>query len=305
MRISDFKKRKLAFLLLFILFHVVLIPWNAEASEREESLVIGLLPEMNVFRQKQRFEPLAAYLGQHMGISVRLTMLSLYGNIIERMEKEEVDAAFLGSFTGALAISQLHVVPLARPINTDGTSTYYGQIFVRKESGIQSVLDMQGKSMALVEKATTAGYIFPLAWLKHQGVDNIDTYFSRLSFTGSHDSAVDAVLNGKADIGAAKNTVYEHMQQSNPRIAAELVVLATSPRVPSNSLCVRDTLDEKQKEQLKTLLLNLHLDPEGLEVLKQLGARRFVETNKEDYQPVIDMTLEAGIDLHKYDYHNP
>ena len=41
-----------------------------------------------------------------------------------------------------------------------------------------------------------------------------------------------------------------------------------------------------------------------LEVLKQLGARRFVETNKEDYKPVLDMTLEAGIELVKYNYHN-
>ena len=164
---------------------------------------------------------------------------------------------------------------------------------------------MRGKSLALVEKATTAGYIFPLAWLKHQGVDNLNTYFSRYFFTGSHDGAVDAVLNGRADIGAAKNTVYEHMQQTNPRIASELVVLANSPRVPSNGLCVSNMLKEPLKEQLKSLLLNLHMDPEGLEVLKQLGAKRFVETSREDYQPVLDMTLEAGINLIKYNYHNP
>ena len=305
MHISNFRKTHVVILLLAILIHIVLIPWTVKAREQGDGLVIGLLPEMNVFKQKKRFEPLAAYLGKHMGIPVRLTMLSLYGNIIERIEKEEIDAAFLGSFTGALAISQLNVVPLARPINTDGTSTYYGLIFVRKDSSIQSISDMKGKSLALVEKATTAGYIFPLAWLKPQGVDNIDTYFSHHFFTGSHDAAVDAVLNGKADIGAAKNTVYEHMQQSNPLIAEELVVLANSPRVPSNSLCVRDTLDGQQKEQLKSLLLNLHLDPEGLVVLKQLGAKRFVETSREDYQPVLDMTQEAGIDLKKYNYHNP
>jgi len=232
-------------------------------------------------------------------------MLSLYGNIIERIRNEEVDGAFLGSFTGALAMNQLNVVPLARPINTDGTSTYYGQIFVKKDSNITSVADMKGKSLALVEKATTAGYVFPLAWLKNQGVDDINTFFSHHFFTGSHDGAIDAVLNNKADVGAAKNTIYEQMRQSNPRIDEELVVLADSPRVPSNGLCVRKTLEEKYKAELKSLLLNLHQDPEGLGVLKQMGAKRFVETNREDYQPVLDMAIEAGIDVKKYNYYNP
>ena len=48
----------------------------------EKNLVIGLLPEMNIFKQKERFELLAAYLSKHLKIEVRLKMLS-YDNIIE------------------------------------------------------------------------------------------------------------------------------------------------------------------------------------------------------------------------------
>ena len=302
-----FTERKFfaALLSLFILSSAFFSICPVHAAEEKESIVIGLLPEMNVFKQKQRFDPLAAYLSQRMGIEVRLTILSRYGNIIERLMDEEVDGAFLGSFTGALAISQLGVVPLARPINMDGTSTYYGHIFVRRDSNIATVADMKGKTLALVERATTAGYVFPLAWLKRQGVDDINTYFSDHFFTGSHDGAIDAVLNNKADVGAAKNTIYERMQKSHPRIDKELVILASSPRVPSNGLCVRKNLAEKYKKQLKDLLLNLHQDKEGTKVLEQLGAKRFVETSAEDYQPVLDLAAEAGIELKKYDYYNP
>lgn len=301
----DFKKLSAALLVLCILSFAVLFSLAADAEAQKEEIVIGLLPEMNVFKQKQRFEPLAAYLSERMGIAVRLTILSRYGNIIERIKEEEIDGAFLGSFTGALAISQLGVVPLARPINMDGTSTYYGHIFVKKDSNIKTAADMKGKTLALVERATTAGYIFPLAWLKRQGVDDIDTYFSDHFFTGSHDGAIDAVLNNKADIGAAKNTIYERMQASSPRIDNELVILASSPRVPSNGLCVRETLPGEYKEQLKNLLLNLHQDPKGGKVLEKLGAKRFVETGQEDYQPVLDLAKEAGIDMKNYDYYNP
>jgi phosphonate transport system substrate-binding protein len=289
-------------LVVFISFSLLCFSSSAVAQEK---IIIGLIPEMNVFKQKKRFAPLAAYLSERMGITVKLSIISRYGNIIERIKEEELDGAFLGSFTGALAISQLEVIPLARPINKDGTSTYFGHIFVRKDSNIKTAADMKGKTVALVERATTAGYVFPLAWFKRQGIEDINTYFNDHFFAGSHDAAIDAVLNNEADIGAAKNTIYELMQKTHPQVDKELVILKSSPRVPSNGLSVRASLPEKQRKQFKTLLLNLHQDEKGLKVLEKLGAQRFVATDKKDYQPVLDLAAEAGIDLKKYDYYNP
>jgi len=303
--IAQLGKSLLPAILLVFFAASTLLGSSSNAGAQEESITIGLLPEMNVFKQKQRFEPLAAYLSERMGIAVKLTILSRYGNIINRIKEEEVDGAFLGSFTGALAISQLGVVPLARPVNKDGTSTYFGYIFARKNSNIKETADMKGKTLVLVERATTAGYVFPLAWFKLQGVKDINTYFSDHFFAGSHDAAIDAVLNNKADIGAAKNTIYERMRELHPRVDKELVILASSPRVPSNGLCVRNNLPEKHKEQLKNLLLNLHQDEKGVNVLVKFGAKYFVATSKEDYQPVINLAAEAGIDLKKYGYYNP
>lgn len=270
----------------------------------EEKITIGLLPEMNVFKQKKRFEPLAAYLSAKMNSKVDLSVLSRYGNIIERFREVNIDAAFLGSFTGALAISQLGVEPIARPINEDGASTYCGYIFVRKDSGINSVADMKGKTFAFVEKATTAGYVYPLAYLKQHHVDSIDGYFKAYHFTGSHDGAIDSVLNGRADIGAAKNTIYNFVRKADPRIDKELVILATSPRVPSNGLCVKPDMAPAKKERLRQELLELHQTSEGLEVLKSLGFQRFVETSRDDYQPVFALSAEAGINLKEYRYTN-
>ncbi|MCF6289434.1 MAG: phosphate/phosphite/phosphonate ABC transporter substrate-binding protein [Desulfobacterales bacterium] len=283
-------------LLLFLSF-----PAQPRAGEK---IVIGLLPEMNVFKQKRRFEPLAAYLTKKIGVKVQLTILSRYGNIIQRFIDHRVDGAFLGSFTGALAISQLKVEPLARPVNLDGTSTYCGYIFVRKDSGIKNVADMKNKTLALVERATTAGFVFPIAYLKRDGINDFTSYFKDYFFTGSHDASIKAVLAGEADVGAAKNTIYERTKQSDPRVAKDLVILATSIRVPSNGLCVRADMKQDLKERLKAALLNLDQDPAGVSVLKSLGAVRFVKTGKDDYQPVFDLAEEAGLQLKEYHYKN-
>lgn len=274
------------------------------SAAAEKKVLIGLIPEMNIFKQKERFRALGEYLSKKTGTNVQFTILSRYGNIIDSFTRDKMDGAFFGSFTGAAAVYKLGVIPLARPVNPDNSSTYKGYLFVRKDSNIKDIKDMKGKKMAFVEKATTAGYVFPLAYLREHGISSPDGFFREYYFTGSHDAAIDAVLNKKADVGAAKHSMYDRVKKENPRIDKELVILAESPEVPSNGLCVRKDLDEELKKKLKDSLLNIHTDPEGQAVLKKFGALKFIETTAKDYEPVHVMAEKAGIDLKKYKWRN-
>jgi phosphonate transport system substrate-binding protein len=291
-------------LILVIMILSLCMPFQVFSQPDQHKILIGILPEMNVFKQKQRFKLLSEYLAKSTGMNIEFTILSRYGNLIERFAAEKMDGAFFGSFTGALAIQKLGVVPLARPVDLDNTSTYHGYLFVRKDSGIKSVKDMKGKRMAYVEKATTAGYVFPLAWLREHGVTDTDHFFSESYFAGSHDAAISAVLDRKAEVGAAKHSIYDRVRKGDPRVDRDLLILAESPHVPSNGLCVRSGLDESLKKKLKTALLGLDADIAGKDVLKQFGALKFIETTVADYKPVCDMAACAGIDIKTYDYRN-
>jgi len=267
-------------------------------------LRIGLIPEQNVFKQSERYKPIGDYIEKKTGIKVQFTIISRYGNIIDRFKSEKMDGVFFGSFTGAMAISMLGVEPLARPVNLDGTSTYRGYIIVRKDSGIKSAPDMKGKRLAFVEKATTAGYVFPMAYFKEHGINNIGTYFKEYYFAGSHDAAIDAVLDGKADIGCVKHSMFDRVSRANPRVATELTIIAESPDVPSNGLCVRGGLDENIKKKLHDTLIGMDNDPEGKNVLGKFEAIKFISTTKDDYTPVFDIARKAGIDIKNYNYNN-
>ncbi len=288
----------------FFISIIMLVPLLAFPQAIQQKLLIGLIPEMNVFKQKERFRLLGDYLSKKTGAEVKFTILSRYGNIIDRFTSENMDGAFFGSFTGALAIEKLGVIPLARPVNLDNTASYRGYLFVRRDSRIRDVRSMKGRKMAFVEKATTAGYLFPLAYLKEHGITDMDHFFSSSYFTGSHDAAIHAVLEGQADIGAAKHSIYDRMKADDPRVARDLVIIAESPWVPSNGLCVRKGLDEGLMQKLKQALLGLDKDPEGAAVLQQFGALRFISTNVSDYRPVFEMAKKAGIDIKQYDYRN-
>ena len=197
---------------------VLCLPSPSFAQSSPQRLLIGILPEMNVFKKKQRFKLLGDHLSKKTGLKVQFTILSRYGNIVDSFTVEKMDGAFFGSFTGALAIKKLGVIPLARPVNLDGSSTYHGYLFTRKDSGIKTISDMKHKRMAFVDKATTAGYLFPLAYLRENGVTDTNHFFSETFFAGSHDAAINAVLEKKADLGAAKHSVYDRENKHDPRV---------------------------------------------------------------------------------------
>ncbi|MBI5675420.1 MAG: phosphate/phosphite/phosphonate ABC transporter substrate-binding protein [Nitrospirae bacterium] len=273
-------------------------------SPAKQTLVIGLIPEQNIFKQIEKYTPLADYLSEKLGLKIQLKILARYGNIINNFQSERMDGAFLGSFTGALAHSKLGLEFIARPENLNGISTYRGLIFVRKDSGINKAGDMKGKIFAFVDKATTAGYLLPLAYFKMNGIRDYKKYLKETYFSGTHEDVIRDVLNRKADIGAAKDTVYYRIAQSDRGILDELSLLEKSPEVPENALVLRKDMDNKIKKRLKELLLNMHNDPEGEKILKTFGARKFIETTINDYEPVFKYAREIGLDLATYDYLN-
>ncbi len=90
-----------------------------------ETLLIGLVPEQNIFHQIERYEPLAEYLGRETGVRIELQVLPFYGNLIDNFETLGLDGAFFGSFSYALAHAKLDLEVLARPEDATGESTYH------------------------------------------------------------------------------------------------------------------------------------------------------------------------------------
>lgn len=266
-----------------------------------KELYIGISPEKNIFRQREKYAPLAEYLSQKLGVKVQLRMAASYENLIDNLRSRELDAAFLGSFAGAVAVKKLGAQPLARPQYAGGTSTYRGLIFARKDSGITTAQDMKGKSFVFVDKVTTAGWLFPLHFFKENGIDDPLSWLGETYYAGTHEDAILEVLNNKAVIGAAKDTIFYHLAKTEQRVLKELVILANSPPVPENTLLVGRETDASLTKRLQETLLAMHQDKEGLRVLEKFGAEKFIETSAGDYEAVFEYANGIGIDLSTYE----
>jgi ABC-type phosphate/phosphonate transport system substrate-binding protein len=90
--------------------------------------------------------------------------------------------------------------------------------------------------------------------------------------------------------------------ESDHRIMDNLLIIEKSPDVPTNGLAVRQDLDSEVKDILREALLDMHKYPAGRDALRQIGARKFISTSDEDYEPVYGFIREIDLDLHDYDY---
>jgi len=269
-------------------------------ADAERTLRLLLVPEKNTFEQRRRYKYITDHLSKKMELNVTVEIMANYGEISVAFQEGRADAGFFGSFSYVLTHAKAGIEPIARPVWLNGNSTYRGYIFVRKDSDIETVKDMKNKSLVLVDRATTAGYIFQRFYFKYNGITNLEDYFSRISFARSHDAAAWAVYTGEADIGGAKNHIFHSLQEEYPDFKEQMVILAESPEVPSNGLAVRKDLNPAIKLRLKILLLALHETAEGQEILKNFGALKFVETTNNDYKVLYNMIKELGIDLYGY-----
>lgn len=283
--------RKLITCLLIYLCTAATLP--AATTAQTEELLLGIEPEHNIFDQMERYRYLAGYLTEQLGVKINLTTMSRYGEVIKRFKTLKLDGAFLTSYTATMAIKELHLTPVVNPVNLSGESTSQGYLFVRKDSTIHNIQDMRGKSIVFVDPATMEGYLFPLAYLQRHGLIDIAHFFHHFDFSGSHESAIFAVLDGRADIGAAKNTAFAKLVTADPSIQQELEIIAQSPKVPEITLCLRQEIDPGLREKLATLLLHMDQTPAGQEVLRKFKALRFVKANRADFVRIEEMAQAA------------
>jgi len=290
-------KKILASVLLGMLLLVVAAGKTLAADDK---LIIGIIPEINLAKQMERFLPLCKYLGRKIDMEVGVKPMANYGLIYEGIRDDKIEAGFFGSFTFGMTHERIGIEPIARPEKTDGTSTYTGLTFVRKDSGIKGPSDMKGKTIALVDKLTTAGYLAQVIYFREHGIDIEKDV--KIFWTGSHDAAIKAVLNRQAEMGGAKNLVFNKMARENPDVLNTLVVVNESPSVPDNTFAVDNSLDPTIKSALEKALIDMDKDDEGMKILKNFGAVKFIDTKTEDFKNLFLMVKEASFDMKTYPY---
>ncbi|MCF8531634.1 MAG: phosphonate ABC transporter substrate-binding protein [Reyranella sp.] len=165
-------------------------------------LVLAVVPAENASGVTERYGPFVEYLSKELGVKVTLRVANDYAAVIEGQRNGGIHIAGYGPASYARAVvTGVKVEPFATSVNADGTIGYYSVFYVRADSPYRTIDDLKGKNLGLVDPNSTSGNNVPRFALNKMKI-NPETYFARVTYTGSHENAVIALQQKTVDVAA-------------------------------------------------------------------------------------------------------
>jgi phosphonate transport system substrate-binding protein len=232
-------------------------------------------------------EEFATVLTKLTGIPVRVTVASDYAAVIEALRNRTADLAFVHPVGYVLASREAKATIVVRNL-WHGKSSFTSRIYVRRESGLRTLEDLRGKTMAFIDPASSSGYTYPMVLLIQRGlVKDRDpkTFFREVLFAGAHDAGMRALLNGHVDALASFDMAREQYLK-DPAERERIIYIAETPEIPEAGVAARAGLDPATLAKVREGLLQIRA-PGYAELLRRLyEIDGFAPADDRDYDPV-------------------
>jgi len=264
---------------------------NEEADEPTE-LTLALVPSGDANQLIETVKPLEAALTERLGIPVHGVITQDYQAAVEAIGSDQAQIGMLPSLQMSQACDRYGAVP-ALQTERNGRSTYAAQFFTNNPdkycadepvagdngmlycngteggvgpAGLES-LTLIDDSITLLQAASPAGYIFPVAALQAAGVslDDLD-----VTQVGANDASVLSVYNGDTEVGASYWDARNVVVADTPDVGEKLVVFALTNEIPNDGVSLSANLSAEWQEKIAEALKDFAGTDEGVEALKAI-----------------------------------
>jgi len=257
------------------------------AGAADKPLHLVLTPSQKPTDLLAAGEEFGRVLGGLVGTPVRVTVASDYAAVIEALRNQTADLAFVHPAGYVLANREAKAKIVVQNL-WHGKRTFTSRIFVKKDSGIKTLEDLRGKTIAFVDPASSSGYIYPMVMLIQRGlVKNRDpkTFFREVVFSGAHDASMRSLLNGHVDAIAAFDMAREEYLK-DPAERERITFVAETPPIPEAGIAARSGLDPAMFTRVRDALIRIRA-PEHGDLLRRLyNIDGFGPADDREYEPV-------------------
>ena len=259
------------------------------------SLRLAFIPQENPDKLLRDISVITEYLSAELDMPVEGFVTFDHAAAVEALRSGQADISFMGALPYILAHDQTGAEVLLAEVYR-GRPNYTARIFVRRNSGIASLADLEGKSIAFADPVSESGYLYPLeifaqAGLLEPGADP-HSFFGQVYFAGGYQQAIQAVANGLVD--AAGVSEFADLLLT-PEQQARVTWIAESAPIPSHAVIARQGLDPALKEAFIQAMLKLN-EPDYRHLLQYVyGPDGYVRTDHAAYEPVAEVARRYGL----------
>ena len=278
----------------------------AHAEDKIKEFRVGILGGENTQDRLARYDKFQALLSQQLGMPVKLFPAADYAGVMQGIAAGQLEAAEFGAsgFAGAWLDCKC-LEPVVVPTEKDGSTYYYSVMVVRADSGIKTLDDMKGHSLAWADPNSTSGYLIPSATLKAKGIKLDDgVYFSKTGFSGGHEQGVVAVLNKQYD-GAVtwtsgqgeksegfRSMVDKKMLKMSDMKMSDIDIIWQSGKIPNGPWTVRSALPDDLKKTFTAFMLDLPKSHRAIYDDVEMGSGvGYAPATMELYHDIIELRL--------------
>lgn len=265
---------------------LILAPHSASAE-----IKMGVFPRRPPAATTRAFKPLAEKLSKELGEEVVLVVPKDFATFWKGVESQEFDLVHYNQYHYIKSRKELgYRVIVAN--EEFGNREIAGALSVRKDSGINSVADLKGKTILFGGGPKAMGsYIAPTAALKQAGLIEGQDYQAR--FAKNPPSAVIGVFNKAADAAGSGNVILGVKGVTSKIKAADMTILVESESFVHLPWAVKASMPQDRADQIKSVMVGLKGTPDGDEILKSARVTGFFEVDDADFSKVREITRLA------------
>jgi phosphonate transport system substrate-binding protein len=256
-----------------------------------KELTFALLSTENASEITRRWGPILAQLEKDLGVKVKSVTATDYRGTIEALKFKKAELGHLGpkAYVEASANNYANVEPIAQLQLANGSLGYRSCLIVHSDSEVFTPEDMAGKTFAFNDPNSTSGYLVPSAFfMMDMGVDP-KKYFSKITFSGSHEASILAVANKKVEIASTNMPDLSQLTRENKVPRGALRVIWVSKLIPNDPIVVRKDMPASLRSAITESLTTMKA--RNPEVFKEIGAwlGGFVPADDGKYQVIRDL----------------
>ena len=236
------------------------------------------------------YKRLLDYIGKKLDMKVNFVEKKTYSEVNALLENESIDVAFVCGGPYVSGHDEFGLELLAAPV-VEGETVYYSYIIVPLNSKIEKFEELKGKTFAFVDPISNTGKLIP-TYMLHELGEAPQSFYKECLYTYSHDNSIKAVAQGIVDGAAVDNLIWEYMNKKNNKYTKETRIIKISKPYGIPPVVTRPGLSDELKMKIKDVLLNMHNEEEGREMLAGMFIDRFADVDDSIYDSIREVRAQ-------------
>jgi phosphonate transport system substrate-binding protein len=257
---------------------------EATAHPHGDPFLIGLAPQQDPAKVYQMMQPFLQYMEREVKYKFTFETAPTIQEFQKRVLEGRYDLWWGNPLTYVQANRTIGYYAIARD-----TTRIAGLLVIRKDSGITAAKDLVGKKIAFSAPDAIGGTLLVRDYLIRGGVPSD---MIQMIYTGTHDSAYRAVLDGHAEAAGGVPRSWNALDAADRE---RMTVLAKTSEVAPQPFAVHPRVYRSWVTAMQRALVKLNWVPEGREILKSMQFAEIVVSNDVDYEMHRELASRLGI----------